>query len=69
MKKKIRLTRTMVIEYEPVAEHYIEGLTIEQMAEVDANTDDIDLLFDQELSKDEVTWEIIDSQRSNKITL
>lgn len=58
MSKKIRLIRTMVIEYKPVKEHYPGCETIEDMAVLDANADDRDLLFDC-CVKDEVKWVII----------
>ena len=59
MTKKIRLIRTMIIEYEPNPDYYDEGTTIEQMAQIDATLDDRELLFDNCVS-DEVKWEIID---------
>lgn len=33
----IRLIRTMVLEYTPIPEHYPAGLTIKEMAEIDAS--------------------------------
>jgi hypothetical protein len=61
MAKKIRLIRTMVVEYTPDPEWYPEGFTIEQMAELDANADDRELTFSGDhLIKDEVRWEIIE---------
>ena len=59
MSKKIRLIRTIVKEYEPNPDYYPEGLSIEQMAELDANNDDVELMFD-EVDEDEISWEIID---------
>ena len=59
--KKIRLIRTTVIEYIPVPEYYPEGFTIEQMAELDANTDDREMLFDREC-KDDIRIEIFESE-------
>lgn len=61
MGKKIRLIRTMVLEYEPIVEAYPEGSTIEQMAQIDANTDTPDLLFGScALEEDNIKYEIID---------
>ena len=61
MTKKIRLIRTMVVEYVPNPEWYPEGFTIEQMAELDANVDDRELMFSgDDLIKDEVKWEIVE---------
>lgn len=59
--KAIRLIRTMVIEYTPDPNYYPEGATIEEMAEIDARTDDLDLLFEDCIS-DEVKYEIIDEK-------
>ena len=58
--KKIRLIRTMVKEYVPDPEIYPEGMTIEEMAEHDAQTEDLELLF-EECDSDKVTWEIIEA--------
>jgi len=49
----------MVVEYVPVSEGYPEGITLEEMAEIDANQDDIELAFDDCVS-DEIKWEIVD---------
>jgi hypothetical protein len=48
----------MVIEYEPEAKFYPEGSTIEQMAEIDMQTEDKELLFGDCVS-DTITYEII----------
>lgn len=56
--KKIRLIRTTVVEYEPNAECYPEGFTIEQMAELDSKHEDSYMLFEESL--DEITYEIIE---------
>lgn len=56
--KKIRLIRTMIVEYVPQAENYPEGFTIEQMAELDSQADDRELTFDKCVS-DEVSYEIL----------
>lgn len=61
MTKKIRMVRTMVMEYTPDPENYPEGFTIEQMAQLDAGTDDFELLFDTELKSDKVTFTIEES--------
>jgi hypothetical protein len=45
MGKKIRLSMMLVYEYEPEEEHYEEGMSIEQMAEFDANQQDIKLIM------------------------
>ncbi|KAA9007276.1 hypothetical protein F4V43_01970 [Paenibacillus spiritus] len=55
---KVKITRTSIIEYELIPEHYPEGYTFEQMAEEDANHDDRESLFSDCVS-DEVVWEII----------
>jgi hypothetical protein len=57
--KKIRLIRTTIIEYIPDPDYYDEGITIEQMAEVDINSDDRDALFERECT-DEVRYEIFE---------
>lgn len=59
MEKKIRLTRTMTIEYVPTVEDYPNGITIEQMAEMDTRQDNISDLFEC-ADEDIVTWEIVD---------
>ncbi|MGM7720557.1 hypothetical protein [Metabacillus sp. Hm71] len=59
MTKKIRITRTMVIEYEPDPNYYPEGSTIEEMAQIDANTEGFETTF-AEWDDEIVTWEIID---------
>lgn len=56
---KIRLVRTMIIEYEPDPIFYPENYTIEQMAEFDATSDDLESVF-TDLLKDDVKWEIIE---------
>lgn len=60
--KKIRLTLTQVIEYTPNPEHYPDCNTIEEMAKYDAKVEDINELFDNESTKVNVSWEIIDSE-------
>lgn len=57
--KKIRLIRTQIIEYIPDAENYPEGFTVEQMAELDANQDDVDLTF-MDCTDDSVKFEILE---------
>ena len=63
---KIRMTRTVVREYEINESVYPEGYTYEQMAQLDADTDDRDLLFatdlicDEEGFEDIVTWKVVD---------
>ena len=59
MPKIIRLTRTMVVEYEPNPDDYPYGYTIEQMAEKDADHDDREMMFDECVS-DEVIWEVVE---------
>lgn len=59
MTKKIRLIRTMVTEYVPNPEYYDKGMTIEEMAQSDAEQDDLETIFST-VVKDEVKWEIID---------
>jgi hypothetical protein len=61
MNKKIRLIRTMIVEYEPDLNNYIGCKTIEEMAQLDASIDDRELLFEDCVS-DEVKWEIIDEK-------
>lgn len=58
--KRIRLTRISVIEYTPEPSCYPEGSTIEEMAQIDASNDDIDLTFSGELEDERVLWEIIE---------
>lgn len=61
MTKKIRLIRTMVTEYVPNPECYDKGMTIEEMAQSDAEQDDLETIFSA-VEKDEVKWEIIDGE-------
>lgn len=61
-KKKIRLIRTMIVEYEPNPEHYPEGASIEEMAIIDVASDDVDLLFSGDLKEDSVDYEIIEDE-------
>lgn len=65
MTKKIRLTRIQVIEYEPNPEFYKEGMTIEEMAQHDANFDDPELMFDNCL-EDTIQYEIIDEVKDGE---
>jgi len=62
--KKIRLIRTTIIEYVPVPDYYPIGSTIEQMAEIDVNQEDRELLFSETsdviCKSDEVTYEILE---------
>ena len=58
--KKIRLTRTTIIEFVPEPENYPDGSTIEQMAEIDANQEDREALFDTDCISDNVIYEIIE---------
>lgn len=60
MAKKIRLIRTTVIEIEPNPEWYPEGYTIEQIAEIEANLDDREMQFSEDVIFDDVKWEIVD---------
>jgi hypothetical protein len=61
MGKKIRLSMMLVYEYEPEEEHYEEGMSIEQMAEFDANQPDIKLIMRESGKYDNfVKQEIID---------
>lgn len=61
MGKKIRLSMMLVYEYEPEEEHYEEGMSIEQMAEFDANQPDIKLIMRERGKYDNfVKQEIID---------
>lgn len=62
--KKIRLIRTMVVEYEPAEECYDGCETIEQMAVLDADADDRELAFDStNLVKDFVKWEVVEDDK------
>jgi len=62
--KKIRLIRTIIIEYVPNVEHYPGCTTIEQMAEVDLQgaNDDPELTFGDNpgLVIDEIKYEIVE---------
>ncbi len=59
--KKIRLTRTMILEFEPDPDCYPEGSTLEEMAELECNEnfEDRDAQF-SEAQSDTVTYEIIE---------
>jgi hypothetical protein len=61
MTKKIRMIRTTIVEYEPIAEYYPDCNTIEDMAVFDSNMDDREALFSECLS-DNVKWEIIKTE-------
>lgn len=63
MAKKIRMVRTMVMEYTPDPEHYPEGMTIEEMAQLDTETDDWEALFDGVLESDEITFTIVEESK------
>lgn len=57
---KIRLTRAIIMEYEPNPEYYPEGSTIEEIAQYDCDSDDQDLLFHSDaVISDNTTYEII----------
>ena len=58
--KKIRLARTTIIEYVPEPANYPDGSTIEQMAQIDANQEDKETLFDSDCISDNVAYEIIE---------
>lgn len=60
MANKIRLIRTIVIEYEPDIDCYDDNMTIEEMAQLDADADDRELTFDRDLTSDNVVWEVLD---------
>lgn len=60
-RKKIRLIRTMVREYEPEHQYYEPGSTIEEMAHEDANVDDIESAFTEVLS-DQVEWQVVNEE-------
>lgn len=60
MANKIRLIRTIVIEYEPDIDCYDDNMTIEEMAQLDADADDRELTFDRNLTSDNVVWEVLD---------
>jgi hypothetical protein len=55
---KVRLIRTMVVEFELLPEYYPDGFTPEEMAEFEANIDDRELQFENPKS-DEITWELL----------
>lgn len=64
MSKKIRLIRTIILEYTPIPEHYPECITIEEMAKIDIEgaIDDPQLTFEdnENTIKDEVKYEIVE---------
>lgn len=62
MGKKIRLIRTMVVEYEPNPKDYPDGATIEEMAQMDTETNDINSFFSGKLMDDEVVFEIVEDK-------
>ena len=57
---KIRLIRTTIIEIDPDPEWYPEGYTIEQMAELEADAEDREGQFSDNVIMDEVKWEIVE---------
>lgn len=60
MTKKIRLIRTTIKEYTPYPEYYPEGCSIEEMAKIDAEQEDREFTFEDDIVSDEVKWEIIE---------
>jgi hypothetical protein len=68
MQKKIRLTRTTIVEYAPNTECYPDNLTIEDMAKMDIfsiTEDEVDmkLIFFNEIVSDKVTFEIVERDK------
>jgi hypothetical protein len=61
---KVRMIRTMIVEYEPNPKYYPKGSTIEEMASIDIEqmkeSGDYESLFDNELISDELKFEIVD---------
>lgn len=47
MKRKIRIALIQTVEYEPEVKYYDGAKTTLDMAEIDASTDDIEVLFQQ----------------------
>ncbi|MCY7967852.1 hypothetical protein MOB49_12200 [Bacillus haynesii] len=66
MTKQVRLIRTMTYEYTPDPENYPEDYTLEQMARLDAEHEDPNILFAY-AHTDEVTYEIING-KTNEFT-
>lgn len=65
MAKKIRMTRTQVIEYVPNPAHYPDGSSIEDMAKFDAESDDLESVF-TDLVDESVTYTILDNNETKK---
>jgi hypothetical protein len=58
--KKIKLIRTTVVEYEPNPNFYPDGVTTEEIAEMDAKAEDRDLLFSGDnVISDTVSYELV----------
>lgn len=59
--KRIRLTRTMILEFEPDPDLYEEGYTIETMAQIECDSEirDRELQF-EDCQYDLISYEIID---------
>lgn len=65
MAKKIRMVRTQVIEYVPNPAYYPDGSSIEDMAKIDAESDDLESVF-TDLIDDSVTYTILDDEKAKK---
>ncbi len=67
--KKIRLIKTTIKEYIPNPDYYPKGLGIEEMAQLDVDTGDVNILFeDDENIVERITWEIIDEGDGRECT-
>jgi len=60
--KKIKMTVTQTLIYEPNKEYYPEGFTIEQMADTDASAEDVDLLMNNDNTDLDIKWEIVECE-------
>jgi len=63
--KKVRLIRTTIVEYTPDPVFYPEGSTIEQMAEIDIQSDDREMLFEDSIS-DKIKYEIFEVEEGGQ---
>ena len=63
--KRIRMTRTTVVEYSPNKKYYHEGATIEEIAQMDIagmkETGDYDSTFNYNVVTEDVKYEIVGS--------
>lgn len=68
-KEKIRIIRTSILEYFPEPNYYEGCITIEDMAKVDVQTDDTEMLFSSENITETISYEIIREEDDGTTTV